>query len=270
MSYHKARKRFGQNFLNNEQIIHQILQTIAVTGSDIVVEIGPGQGALTEYLIPQAKQLYAIELDRDLIPILISKFSEQSDKFNLINEDVLKFDFNSLIVNDELSNQYRIVGNLPYNISTPLLIYLIKFRHIIKDMYFMLQNEVVDRLVAHSNTKNFGRLSLLMQYFFHIEKHFIVPPTAFDPMPKVDSAIVSLRPYIDLEKTHGISVNNIEIFQHICKSAFQQRRKTIKNNLKGIISSEQFNKVGINESQRAENLSLTDFIRLANLISQQR
>ncbi|MBF0264306.1 MAG: 16S rRNA (adenine(1518)-N(6)/adenine(1519)-N(6))-dimethyltransferase RsmA [Gammaproteobacteria bacterium] len=267
MFTHKARKRFGQNFLNNEQIIHQIIQVMSVTKNQSVVEIGPGKGAITKYLIKQAKHLTAIELDRDLIPILIRQFSEYHNKLDIISHDALQFDFSTLYADDITTPTYRLVGNLPYNISTPLLIHLIQFRQCIKDMHFMLQNEVVDRLVAKPNTKNYGRLSILMQYFYQIDKKFIVPPNAFTPMPKVDSAIVSLTPYNNTDKAHGLAVKNIEMFKKISKLSFQQRRKTIRNNLKGIISQEQFDLIGIKGSERAENLSILQFIQLSNLCS---
>ena len=264
---HKARKRFGQNFLHDQSVIAHIVQSIAVRSEDHIVEIGPGKGALTEHLLKYCKKLDAIELDRDLIPLLKISFATFSQKLKLINEDVLTVDLCQL---QQQSNQtkgkqtIRVVGNLPYNISTPVLFHLLNYRHCIDDMHFMLQKEVVDRLAATPGSKSYGRLSIIMQYYYAIEKCFEVSPTAFVPPPKVDSAIVVLRPYADLNKQHGIVLDSAQALQNICKLAFQQRRKTLRNNLKEVISSDNIAALGIDPSLRAENLSLYDYIKLAN------
>jgi 16S rRNA (adenine1518-N6/adenine1519-N6)-dimethyltransferase len=262
---HKARKRFGQNFLNDQSVISHIVQSIGVRSNDHIVEIGPGKGALTEHLLKACKKLDAIELDRDLIPLLKISLATFSQKFNLINEDVLTVDMCQF---QQQSNQLiRVVGNLPYNISTPVLFHFLKYRHCIDDMHFMLQKEVVDRLAANPGNKSYGRLSIIMQYYYDIEKCFEVSPSAFQPPPKVDSAIVVLRPHLDLNKQHGLILNSEEALQKICKLAFQQRRKTLRNNLKEVIDAESITSLGIDPSCRAETLSLQDYIILANYIS---
>jgi len=263
---HKARKRFGQNFLTDQAIILQIIQTISAQATDHIIEIGPGKGALTRHLLATCLRLDAIELDRDLIPLLKISLATFSQKFQLINEDVLTVDLCQL--QQQNQQKMRIVGNLPYNISTPVLFHFLKYRHCIDDMHFMLQKEVVDRLAATPNNKNYGRLSIIMQYYFRIEKCFDVSPTAFDPAPKVDSAIVALAPYKDLDKQHGIVLEETEALEFICKQAFQQKRKTLRNNLKKIMPDDEIVALGIDPSSRSETLTLQDFIKLANKYSQ--
>jgi len=259
---HKARKRFGQNFLTDQSIILHIIQTIGAQKNDRIVEIGPGKGALTEYLLPSCKHLSAIELDRDLIPLLKISFATHSQKFNLINQDILTVKICELA---EENQKIRVIGNLPYNISTPVLFHLLSYKDCIQDMFFMLQKEVVDRLAASPNSKNYGRLSIIMQYYFDIEKCFEVRPEAFNPAPKVESAIVTLRPYSNLKEQHGIVLDDPVALKAICQLAFGQRRKTLRNNLKKVISSEQIEQLEIDPASRAETLSLQDFIKLANL-----
>jgi 16S rRNA (adenine1518-N6/adenine1519-N6)-dimethyltransferase len=268
---HKARKRFGQNFLHDQAIISQIVHTIAVKKNDHIIEIGPGKGALTRHLLAVCNRLDAIELDRDLIPLLKISLATFSQKLHLINEDVLTVDMCQFQQQSEQATaieKLRIVGNLPYNISTPVLFHLLKYRQCISDMHFMLQKEVVDRISARPNNKSYGRLSIILQYYFQIEKCFEVSPIAFQPPPKVDSAIVSLRPYDDLNKQHGIVLDDTEALQTICKQVFQQKRKTVRNNLKKIMSVDNIIALGINPSDRAENLTMQDFIKLANKYSQ--
>jgi len=259
---HKARKRFGQNFLHDQAIILQIIDTIAVGKNDHIVEVGPGKGALTRHLLAACHCLDAIELDRDLIPLLKISLATFSQKLQLINEDVLTVDICQFQKNRDQA--IRIVGNLPYNISTPVLFHFLKYRHCIADMHFMLQKEVVNRLAARPNTKNYGRLSIIMQYYFQIEKCFEVSPTAFKPAPKVDSAIVALTPYKDLHKQHGIVLKDTDALQFICKQAFQQKRKTLRNNLKKIMHEDNIAALDIDPSARAESLTMQDFINLAN------
>ncbi|MFK5986893.1 MAG: 16S rRNA (adenine(1518)-N(6)/adenine(1519)-N(6))-dimethyltransferase RsmA [Pseudomonadota bacterium] len=264
---HKARKRFGQNFLTNQSIILQIIQTIGVQAEDHIVEVGPGKGALTRHLLSACNNLDAIELDRDLIPLLKISLASYSQKFNLINQDILTVDLCQLVKSNQQT--IRVIGNLPYNISTPVLFHFMQYRHCIKDMFFMLQKEVVDRLAATPGNKSYGRLSIIMQYYFNIEKCFDVPPSAFQPAPKVDSAIVTLVPYSDLNTQHGIVLEETRALQDICQLAFGQRRKTLRNNLKKVLSSEQITELDIDPSVRAETLTLYDFIKLANLYYQQ-
>ena len=241
---HKARKRFGQNFLIDQQVIEQIISSIATKQDDVVLEIGPGQGALTLPLLEQLNQLHVIEIDRDLIALLNNIGNE---KLIIHQSDALKFDLTTLPEN------LRVVGNLPYNISSPILFYLLENRTRIKDMTFMLQKEVVERMVAKHGSKTYGRLSVMMQAFFELELLFIVPPESFEPAPKVESAIVYLKP---LQQS---MVNNIATFEIIVKQAFSQRRKTLRNCLKSLIKQTQ---TSIDLSLRAEMLSVSDFIQL--------
>ncbi|CAB9543263.1 SSU rRNA (adenine(1518)-N(6)/adenine(1519)-N(6))-dimethyltransferase (EC [Bathymodiolus brooksi thiotrophic gill symbiont] len=243
---HKARKRFGQNFLTDNRVIERIVAVIAPKFNDNLLEIGPGQGAMTLPLLEQVKKLNVIEIDRDLIALLIG-----FDKDNLVihEGDALKFDLSTL------PNPIRVVGNLPYNISSPILFHLLENREKITDMTFMLQKEVVERIVADKGSKIYGRLSVMIQAFFEAELIFIVPPESFNPAPKVDSAIIYLKP---LPKTE---VKNMAIFEKIVKASFAQRRKTLRNCLKLHLSQEQ---TAIDLSQRAEMLAVQDFITLSN------
>lgn len=245
-SKHTARKRFGQNFLIDNTIIGRIVAVIAPKFDDNLLEIGPGQGAMTLPLLEAVKELNVIEIDRDLITLL-----ESFGKDNLIihEGDALKFDLNTL------PTPIRVVGNLPYNISSPILFHLLENRDKVVDMTFMLQKEVVERMVADNGSKIYGRLSVMIQAFFEAELIFIVPPESFNPAPKVDSAIVYLKP---LPKT---AVKNMSIFQKIVKASFAQRRKTLRNCLKSLLTQEQ---TTIDLSQRAEMLAVSDFITLSN------
>ncbi len=271
---HKARKRFGQNFLHDPNVIERIISSIAATAEQHLVEIGPGKGALTEHLISSAGKLDVIELDRDLIPILQEQFSA-CEHFTIHNTDALKFDFSSLLAEGSLSqtaegsspakHKLRLVGNLPYNISTPLIFHLLENISIIEDMHFMLQKEVVERLTASPGTKAYGRLSILVQYLCHAQQLFLVPPGAFNPAPKVDSAIVQLTPRADtmgLKKLHNAEPADLSF---IAKAAFAQRRKTLRNNLKKILSSEQITQCDIDPGRRAETLTINEFVALTNL-----
>lgn len=245
-SKHTARKRFGQNFLIDNTIIGRIVAVIAPKFDDNLLEIGPGQGAMTLPLLEAVKELNVIEIDRDLIALL-----ESFGKDNLIihEGDALKFDLNTL------PTPIRVVGNLPYNISSPILFHLLENRDKVVDMTFMLQKEVVERMVADNGSKIYGRLSVMIQAFFEAELIFIVPPESFNPAPKVDSAIVYLKP---LPRT---AVKNMSIFQKIVKASFAQRRKTLRNCLKSLLTQEQ---TTIDLSQRAEMLAVSDFITLSN------
>jgi len=259
---HVARKRFGQNFLHDQGIIQQIIHAINPQLNENIVEIGPGKGALTEPLLSHAKRLNVIELDRDLIPILQSNLGHP-DNFYVHNADALKYDFSQLGDN---KNSLRIVGNLPYNISTPLLFHLMKFAPIVKDMHFMLQKEVVDRITAQPSSKAYGRLSIMLQYYCFTEKLFNVKPGAFFPAPKVDSAIIRLMPY----DTPHIKVDDSATFSSIVAQSFSQRRKTLRNNLKTILSNEEINQLGINPSARSETLTVEEFASLANFVYQKQ
>ena len=243
---HKPRKRFGQNFLVDHQVINQIISTIAPKKDDNIIEIGPGKGALTFPLAEYLEHLSVIEIDRDLITILEA---QNNQKISIYNSDALAFDFN------QFSKKLRIVGNLPYNISSPLLFHLLSCKDNIIDMTFMLQKEVVERIVASPGSKSYGRLSVVMQAFFDAELMFIVPKNSFDPQPKIESAILYL-------KTKSIPlVQNLKPLEDIVKLAFSQRRKTLKNCLKSKLNQSQ---TTIDLSQRAEMLTLENFVTLMN------
>ena len=241
---HQARKRFGQNFLVDDQIISRIVSTISPKKSDDIVEIGPGKGALTFPLLDHLDKLSVIEIDRDLISFLKLK---KQDKLTIYEADALKFDYGLI------SNNLRIVGNLPYNISSALLFRLLSNKNQIIDMTFMLQKEVVDRIVASHGSKTYGRISVMMQAFFKVESMFTVPKESFDPQPKIESAILYLK-----TRTKPLT-ENIKLLEKIVKISFSQRRKTLKNCLKSILSQEQ---TKIDLSQRAEMLSVENFITL--------
>ncbi|MBB3048129.1 16S rRNA (adenine1518-N6/adenine1519-N6)-dimethyltransferase [Litorivivens lipolytica] len=257
MTEHRARKRFGQNFLRDQGIIDRIGRAIRPQASDALVEIGPGQGALTEQLVASGAPLTLVELDRDLIPILEGQFSGH-EHVTLLQADALKTDFASLYPEQKL----RIVGNLPYNISTPLIFHLLAQHGRVKDMHFMLQKEVVDRLAAKPNTKAYGRLSVMTQYYCQVESLFEVPPEAFTPRPKVTSAVVRLTPFDPLP----CPANNAEHLQALVRDAFNQRRKTLRNGLKTQASAEQIEAAGVDPGTRPETLELADFVRLSNAL----
>lgn len=255
---HAPRKRFGQNFLTDEGIIDSIASAIGPSGGDHIVEIGPGQGALTKTLAPSGCQLDVIELDRDLIAGLLAAFSIHKD-FKLHSADALKFDYASLIGDQE---KLRIVGNLPYNISTPLIFKLLENNAIIQDMHFMLQLEVVERLAAQPGSKTWGRLGIMTQYHCDVEHLFDVPPEAFNPPPKVQSAIVRLTPR---QQSPWQPCDENQLRQ-VVQAAFAQRRKTLRNNLKTLIDSDSLEALGIDPAARAETLELTQFIDITNAI----
>lgn len=253
-----ARKRFGQNFLKDQQIIDQIIAAIAPKQGENLVEIGPGQGALTNHILPLVKKLKAIELDRDLIPLLKVKCEKLGD-LTIYQGDVLKFDFQTLT---EKNQALRIFGNLPYNISTPLLFHLIDFSNIIQDMHFMLQKEVAERLAATVGQEAYGRLGIMVQYYCEVELLFIVPPSAFVPKPKVQSAFVCLRPHKNLP----YPAKDIEKLKTVVKTAFMQRRKTLRNALKNIISEQDLMGLNIDPALRPEEISLAQYVRISDRI----
>ena len=256
---HRARKRFGQNFLTDMSVVSQIVAAINPSSNDHIVEIGPGLGVLTQSLLPLVHHLDAVELDRDLVKKL-NATTLPLGNFAIHSADALKFDFCAL----QKDNQpLRVVGNLPYNISTPLLFHLFSQINCISDMYFMLQKEVVNRLIASPGTKSYGRLSVFVQYYCQAEKMFDVAPTAFSPQPKVVSSIVCLTPH----KAPPVVLKSIDNFEKIVNASFAQRRKTLRNNLKKILSDEQLLSVNIEPSRRGETLSLEEFAALSNLLS---
>jgi len=255
MSEPRARKRFGQHFLHDQQIIQQIVFNLGAQPHDTVVEIGPGRGALTKYLCQQYPELDVIELDRDLIETLHHK--AYASQLHIHAGDVLNFDFSDLALQKKQS--LHLIGNLPYNISTPLLFHLCDHTQHIQQMLFMLQKEVVQRLAATPNNKNYGRLSVLIQYYYQVEALFDVPPTAFTPPPKVNSSIVRLVPHS--ESPVDIEFAKLKI---VVDKAFAQRRKTLRNNLKGLINTADIEALGIDPGCRAETLDLTKFAKLAS------
>lgn len=260
---HNPRKRFGQNFLHDPQVIRSILTAINTQAKDHLVEIGPGLGALTGGLLQECGKLDVVELDRDLAPHLESKFGHSSS-FNIHLCDALKFDFASLAMQHEREEGHliRIVGNLPYNISTPLIFHLLAQSHVIHDMHFMLQKEVVDRLCASAGEPAYGRLGIMVQYHCHTERVLRVGPGAFNPAPKVDSAVIRLTPH----REKPVTTNNEELLSSIVTAAFNQRRKTIKNGLKNWADTALLEAAEIDPGERAENITLQQFAHLANLL----
>ncbi|MFC2506088.1 MAG: 16S rRNA (adenine(1518)-N(6)/adenine(1519)-N(6))-dimethyltransferase RsmA [Kingella sp. (in: b-proteobacteria)] len=254
MTEHKARKRFGQNFLQDMRIINDIVNAVRPQTDDIVIEIGPGLAAITEPLTRKLNQLHVCEIDRDIIQFL--KKQPFANKLVIHDGDVLQFDFRSIV------GKKKIVGNLPYNISTPLLFRLSEVADDVIDMHFMLQKEVVERMVALPKTNDYGRLSVMLQYFFDMEMLIEVPPESFDPAPKVDSAVVRMIPQLN---RIGMA-ENFKHFSDLVRDAFHQRRKTIRNNLKGIASDDDLQTVGIQPQQRAEEIAPELYVKLSNYL----
>jgi 16S rRNA (adenine1518-N6/adenine1519-N6)-dimethyltransferase len=258
---HRARKRFGQNFLIDQNIIERIVKAINPAQDQALIEIGPGQGAITEKLLTSSGQLDVIEIDRDLAAQLQDRFGTNTG-FTLHISDVLKFDFDTL---PSPQDGFRILGNLPYNISTPLLFHLLNYHEKIHDMVFMLQLEVVKRMVAGVGDNNYGRLGIMIQYYCAVEKLFTVPANAFNPAPKVESAIVKLSPHTTLP----FPAQNTKMLEQVVRTAFTQRRKTIRNSLKNLLSAEQLEELNIDNSLRPENISLQDYVRISDFVTQQ-
>lgn len=258
---HRARKRFGQNFLHDENVIHRIVRCIRPKPDEELLEIGPGQGALTAALLDTGCQLHALELDRDLVPILQARFGA-NPHFHLQQGDALELDFSQL---DTGNKRVRVVGNLPYNISTPLIFHLLRQHRHIEDMHFMLQKEVVERLAAGPGTKAYGRLGIMTQYFCRVEPLLEVPPGAFSPQPKVQSAVVRLTPY----DTPPCPARSVEQLQRVVRTAFNQRRKTLRNALQGLLSGDQIAALGIDAGARPETLPLATYVAIADAITGQ-
>lgn len=251
MKGHIPKKRFGQNFLVDDYIINRIIEIINPKKDDFIVEIGPGLAALTKPILEHVPHLNVVEIDRDIIAFLEKHFH---DKLTIHSTDALKFDFGAIT-----PSKIRVIGNLPYNISTPLLFHLSQYKNIL-DMHFMLQREVVDRICAKPNNSDYGRLSVMLQYQFNCQKMLNVPHECFNPAPKVESAIVKLIPKAKDETIDAKKLNQV------VTSAFNQRRKTITNSLRNVISSEKLQELSIDIKKRAENLSVTDYINICKLI----
>lgn len=249
---HRARKRFGQNFLHDRHWIERIAKAVNATEGDDIVEIGPGQAALTRELITGAGKVRAVEIDRDLAAWLKETFPES---LSLIEADALTLDWTQVAKNDNL----RVVGNLPYNISSPLLFKLLEAADHVKDQHFMLQKEVVDRMVAQHGSKTYGRLSVMLQWRYRMQKLFDVPPGAFNPPPKVMSSVVRMIPKAKEE----VPSVDFELFSSVVANAFSQRRKTIRNALSALLSSEEISACEVDPGARAEALPLDAFVRLA-------
>lgn len=256
---HRARKRFGQNFLTDQGIISRIIRSISPQDGDILVEIGPGQGALTLPLLEQMPRLTVVELDRDLVARL-QILQQQFPGLTIVEGDALRFDFAQLAQGD---GSLRVVGNLPYNISTPLIFHLLRSAALIKDMHFMLQKEVVERMAAAPGSRDYGRLSVMVQYFCQVDSLFGVPPECFHPRPKVDSAIVRLKPYRELP----VVADDFDLFKRVVNTAFQHRRKTLRNTLRNLVPAEALEGLDVDLSRRPEVLSLSEFVTLANQLA---
>jgi len=254
---HQAKKRFGQNFLHNDAVISDIVDAINPEPGENLVEIGPGLGALTEPVVERAEKLSVIELDRDLAHRL-RHHPFLAPHLTIYETDALNFNFGELAEQQPL----RIFGNLPYNISTPLIFHLLTFKDQVQDMHFMLQKEVVERMASGPDCKAYGRLSIMTQYQCQVIPVMEIGPEAFKPAPKVDSAIVRLVPHQHISNP----VKDINALNTVCLAAFNQRRKTIRNSFKKLLTVEQLESVGIDANLRPENLTLDNYITLANFI----
>lgn len=254
---HRPRKRFGQNFLHDPGVIQRIVQAIAPQPGDNLVEIGPGQGAITTELLTLVGQMHAIELDRDLVTPLAQRCASLGE-IQIHNSDALKYDFSQLA---EADRPLRVVGNLPYNISTPLLFHLLDQSDQILDMHFMLQKEVVDRMAAEPGSKTYGRLTVMLQARAEVNSLFNIGPGAFNPPPKVDSAFVRLLPL----NPPPFRIADWDLFSNLVSQAFSQRRKTLRNSLSKILSADTIRAADIDPGSRAEQLSVAEFVKLANL-----
>jgi len=255
MPQHQARKRFGQNFLVDAHYIARIVAAVAPAPGDNLVEIGPGLAALTAPLIARARHLHAIEIDRDLAARLTAAFP--AERLTLHVADALTFDFRTLGPN------LRIVGNLPYNISSPLLFHLAQYEGCVADLHVMLQKEVVARMAAAPATPDYGRLTVMLQAKFAVTRLFVVPPGAFRPSPNVDSAVVRLVPLGAAQP----AIADAALFARVVAAAFGHRRKTMRNALAGICDAQVLAAAGIDPSTRGETLAVADFVRLANRLA---
>ncbi|MBX9675739.1 MAG: 16S rRNA (adenine(1518)-N(6)/adenine(1519)-N(6))-dimethyltransferase RsmA [Methylotenera sp.] len=256
---HVAKKRFGQNFLTDQGVIGSLIDAINPQTNQVIVEIGPGLGALTKPLLSKIEHLHVVEIDRDIVAWMQTEYAKPAYAKNTLsihNVDALKFDFSSL------SSNLRVTGNLPYNISTPILFHLLDNVSHITDMHFMLQKEVVERMVAQPSTPAYGRLSVMLQYYLAMEYLITVPPEAFDPAPKVESAFVRCVPHATLP----FVAKDTAIFSKVVLAAFGQRRKTLRNTLKGLLDDAGFTALGINPQLRAENLSVAEFVNISNYL----
>lgn len=252
---HIARKRFGQNFLVDRNIIGKIVAAIAPSAGDLMVEIGPGLGALTRPLLETLNHLHVVEIDRDIVARLTAEYPRE--KLSVHAADALRFDFSGM------GSGLRVVGNLPYNISTPLLFHLAQYGAAILDLHVMLQKEVVERMVARPSTPEYGRLSVMLQYRFAMERLFLVGAGAFRPAPKVESAVARLTPLAPLP----YPASDEKLLAQLVTVAFSGRRKTLRNSLKSFLSSADFERLGLDSAKRAENLGVAEFVAIENYLS---
>jgi 16S rRNA (adenine1518-N6/adenine1519-N6)-dimethyltransferase len=252
---HVARKRFGQNFLTDAHVLSDIIESIGPRRGDTMVEIGPGLAAMTSLLLKELEHMHVVELDRDLVARLEKAYPRE--RLTVHSGDALKFDFGSIPVPE--GAKLRVVGNLPYNISSPLLFHLADFAHLVEDQTFMLQKEVVERMVAEPGTKAYSRLSVMLQWRYDMAMLFVVPPTAFDPPPKVDSAIVRMVP------TRRQLPADAATLEAVVTKAFSQRRKVIRNCVAGMFTEQQLVEAGIDPGARPETVGLEQYVALANI-----
>lgn len=254
---HIPRKRFGQHFLTDQAVIAGIVSAVAPQPGDRMIEIGPGLGALTRPLLSHLDHLHVVEIDRDIAHYLRVEFSPQ--RLTVHEADALTFDFSAY------GPGLRVVGNLPYNVSTPLLFHLARCAADIRDIHVMLQKEVVTRMAASPGSSEYGRLSVMLQHRFHIEEILRVPPSAFRPVPRVDSAVVRMRP-----RAPGVQTLCDEaLFARLVAAAFSQRRKMLRNSLRGYIGARDFAALALDPSARAQELSVADFARIARYVAAQ-
>ena len=253
------KKNLGQHFLTDQDIISKIVLAVKPVAGDFLVEIGPGQGAITFPLLKKHGALTVIEFDRDLITPLMESAEGMGD-LTIIHKDVLKVDFTKLAADRPA---IRLVGNLPYNISTPILFHVLEHAPVVRDMHFMLQKEVIDRMAAEPGSKVYGRLTVMLQARCEVTPLFMVPPHAFRPPPKVDSAVVRLVPLA----ADQIHINDAVLFENLVRDAFGQRRKTIRNAMQALATTDDIEAVGLRPDARAEQLPVTDFIKLANFLT---
>ncbi len=253
---YRTKKRFGQHFLHDPAVIQTLIQSINPKQDQQIIEIGAGMGALTFPLLEQLGSMEVIEIDRDVIQHLQR---QGGDRLKVYNVDALKFNFKQLLNHNQ---PLRIVGNLPYNISTPLIFHLLESASHIQDMHFMLQKEVVDRITAQPGNKTYGRLSVMVQYHCDTEYLFYVGPAAFSPPPKVDSAVLRLQPW----QQKPYQANDIKLFSQVVTQAFSMRRKTLRNTLKKLLTIKQIEAIGIDTGLRPENLSVKEYVALSNLL----
>jgi len=255
----KLRKRFGQHLLIDKDTIATIVQTINPSPQQCICEIGPGLGAITLLILKKVSAMHAVEIDRDLSKELLEKCKDIGN-LTLHQADVLKFNFNDIASTNQ---SIRLIGNLPYNISTPLLFHLLQFSHAIIDMHFMLQKEVVDRITATHGSSEYSRLSIMVQSYYKVESLFEIAPHMFSPPPKVTSSFMRLLPGSAVQD----KINDRSLFNKIIEVAFQQRRKTIKNSLASIASNNELQQASIDPSQRPQEISIQQYINLANQLS---